>query len=266
MASSSNILTIASHEKAGIDSITSAAAGFPKENMLDHNLDTYWKPTSSGNQLWDVDLGAAFQIDGVAIWIHNYDTDHGPNGVPNFSIAYSDDNFTGITVEQTFIFNTEFTVGVPLMVLNFSAGSTHRWWRMAVLDMATTIEISHMFLYRKRAITIGNQWPENDEDIFHNNRMRSRSGRQFVTGINRQRVRSFKRQWLMTGSTNFTALQDAFLDCGGSRRPCILQEGSSNYVVRMQSDKLSAKQIDYQVYQPKMVFEELPYIEDGEVI
>ena len=63
-------------------------------------------------------------------------------------------------------------------------------------------------------------------------------------------------------------LRDAFNDCRGSRYPLLWNESTGDIanakLVRFTHDELSQNQIEYQIFQPTVELEELPYIDDGD--
>jgi len=258
--------------KAKITAITSAATGFPKENLLDYNPDTYWKPTTTEDQTIDIDLGAVQTVDQFAVWIHNYNTDY-ESGSQAISLSYSTDDssdYSGSPAVTAFVgafFDN--TVGQPIYFPGNIAGSvSKRYWRFVIGNMTTVAEISQIFFLRTRAISIGNQFPEPDALKYHDNLIELPGGRSFVAGINSQGIyNNIARTYLLEGTTwTSTTLYLAYQDCKGRRYPLILNEGTDYKYVRFNQpdNELSKNQIEYLFYNPTVTYKQIPYIADGE--
>jgi hypothetical protein len=253
--------------KASITAITSEETGYPKENMMDWNPDTHWRPSSTSNQTIDIDLGSAQQVDQFAVWIHNYNTDYdfGTHGIQLYSDDNDDGNYTAITAMISELWDP--TVGTPIY---FPAASptptTKRYWRLAIVNCGSNIaQISGIFLLRKRTLTAAANLPLRDTGQFFNRTMRAAGGRRFVAGLNSGEGGTLPRTFVLS-QTDWEALEDAHQDCRGSLRPFIYTEDSVNYYVRFTEDldKLDQNMIHYQLYQPTITLEKIPYIQDGE--
>lgn len=268
MASSSKFFTIGGMEKVQVDSVTSEASGHEIEFGLDHNLDTYYKGSSTASQQIVLDLQEAKQIDGIFLWCHNYDTDHkgssarfavhvgdGDEGTPaSFDVLVHD-----VTLESL------QTVGEPLLHLDFGTSATKRYWRFWMSGTYDTyLETSMMFMYRERIVNIGNAWPETEIDTYHNQSFKAQGGRTFVARQSRQRTTTIPRRWIISGTADFNALQNAFRDSSGAAFPLIFNEDSEYRAVRFQSSAMRQLQSDYLLYDVNLVMDQLSYIEDGE--
>ena len=268
MPASANLFTTGILAKAIITSATSEATGFPKENLLDFNPDTFWKPTSTANQTIDIDLGAVQTVDQFAIWIHNYDTDY-ESGTQTIAIGYSTDDSSdysgGVTQFVGTLFNN--TVGQPIYFPATPSGPiSKRYWRFLITNMTAIAEISQIFLVRKRAITIGNQFPEPDADKFYNNSIALPGGRKFTAGINSKSIKdNVGRTYILEGTVwTSTPLYLAHQDCKGVRYPLILSENSDYKLVHFTIDTLSKNKIGHLMYNPFVIYREAPHIADGE--
>ena len=114
MPASADLYTLGLMYKAKVTSATSAATGFPKENIVDYNPDTYWKPTSTANQTINIDLGSTQTIDQFALFIHNYETFGGTNTVLAKYDSNDDGNYTAVT---TFASGTISNIlGKPILI------------------------------------------------------------------------------------------------------------------------------------------------------
>ncbi len=272
MSASVNLYTTGIMAKAMVKDITSEATGFPRQNLLDFNPDTYWKPTNTDNQTIDIELGEAYTVTGFAVWIHNYNTDYniGSQVIQVLSDDNDDGSYTAVTASCTDTFEA-FTVGHPIYFPSDTYGwteATRRYWRVIIGNMSIVSEISGFFFLVKRVVSIGNQWPEPDALKYYNSRIELPGGRQFITGINSHGItNNILRTYILEGTTwTSTSLYLAFQDCKGSLYPLIMNEGTDYKYVRFnnEGDELSKNQIDYLLYNPTVIFRQIPYIADGE--
>ncbi len=252
---------------AKIESITSEATGFPIENALDHNLDTYWKPTSTDNQEIDIDLGSALQVDGLAFFIKNYDTDHSNSpGLATVNLKRSSDNIT-YTLQGGGSVNLDNSVGTPIWFHNTALTSgTYRYWRIELQTMNTTIEIGQIFLYRSRNITANSAYPVDDISSYANRSVSGPGGRRLVAGINSIKTRKFTRRFQLSGLTDHNTLVSVHDACRGALRPFILTEGGAETdpnVVRYVNSKRGRNETDHEIFNPVVSLETVPYIPDG---
>jgi len=259
MASSITLYTLGNMNKAVVDSVTSAAAGFPKENLMDFNPDVYWKATTTGDQVIDIDLKSAKSVDAVILWIQNYTTAFGSG---SYTAASSPDDIT-----YTGRFSKAIgTPNTPLIFPVETGTFSFRYWRITFSFMGAVANVSGIFICQKFTIAQGNEWPETDAEIYHNRAFSSAGGRTFVQAINSNKVEQFPRTYQLD-QTKMTILQNVFNDSKGSRFPLILQEGalaSEARLVRFAQNELNENQIDYQLYRPTVQFLTAPYIPAGE--
>ena len=261
MASTCTLYTMGHMVGADIDAATSEATGYPKENVVDNNPDTYWKATSTASQTLDFDLQEAKQVDGFMIFLRNYAS---VTDAEYVGIAYSDNGSDWTTISSAGL--NVFDKTIPVLTSIYDCGS-HRYYRLACGVITTILEISMVAFLTTRAITIGNQWPEDDTDVFFNREFKSSDGRNLVAGVNSRSFKEFSRKYLISGDTNWTALRNAHQDSRGSLLPLVLNEGTllaDAKLVRFVDPKLSKNQRDYQYYNPTVRFKEIPYYPDGE--
>lgn len=249
-----------------IDTQPTEATGHPIEDSLDYNLDTYWKPTSSADQTIVLDLQTAQTINGLALWIHNYDTDHSNSTAADVVLSYSNDDISYTPWKTKAFLNL---VGTPIWYQSIGqADESHRYWQIEFKMMNTVVEISQFFLHQRYVVTTNSGWPEDNETVFFNRSSKGPGGRKQVSGVNGNFSTKFERTFLISGDTDKDALVNAFKGSFGSRFPFVLMEGVDQTlakVCRFTHDELAENEIDYQLYNPSITFETIPYIEDGQV-
>lgn len=239
-------------------SATSEATGFPKENLMDFNPDTYWKATSAALQQIVIDLGAAKSVTGIVIWINNYS---GNQTTTTYDILSSPDNAI-YTSRGTGNFGE--LSSQPIIIKDISV-QTFRYWRFDFDASVTAGQISGIWYCQKFTIAQGNEWPENDLQIYHNRSFMSYGGRSIVQATNQNKVEQFARTYQLD-EAKMTVLKNGFIDSAGTRLPVILQEGAANgdaRLVRFGEDSLDENQFEYQLYRPTVRFIGMPYIPDG---
>lgn len=258
---------------AVVDDITSEATGYPKENLLDANPDTYWKPSSTAAQYIKFDLQAAYAIGAICLFVNDYKTLTSNGGVTVRVYAYYADTDLSLTDGGwTIISNPAYTTigsmaSGPLRIAELTGAPSHRYWRLYITAQNEAVKISGVWFCYKRSIATGNQWPEADKHTYANRSVALNGGRRFVSAINKSPYVSLERTFLFVDSTNFGILQNAFLDSCGSRHPVIFQEGSTYDTARLvyfDEEVFNDNQTDYQIYNPTVRMSELPYIHDGD--
>lgn len=265
MGSSISLYTTGNMASATILAITSAATGFPKENLLDDNPDTYWKASSASAQTIDIDLGSAKAVSGLFLFIHNYSTLTESGGIAATITLYrSSDNITYTQVGGL------ITIGNMLLgPMRYSAISsiTYRYWRLIISNCNEALEISGIWLASLYTLSIGNEMPERDKYEYNNTTLEMEGGRTFVAAINKNPHYIFPRIYRIDGATIFGYLKSAHQDSAGQLRVLMINEGSDYttcYLVRFSEDSFDKNEIDYQYYNPTVSFIELPWIRDNE--
>ena len=237
---------------------TSEAAGFPKENLMDFNPDTYWKATSAAIQQIDIDFGSAKNVTAVVIWVNNYS---GNQAATTYTIYSSPDDAI-YTSRGTGNFGE--LASQPIIIKEFSV-QAFRYWRFEFDASVTAGQISSILYCQKFTVAQGNEWPENDLTTYSNRTFTSYGGRSFVQRINLNTIEQFARTYQLD-QAKMDNLKAAFADTRGSCLPLILQEGSTNAearLVRFGEDTLDENQFEYQLYRPTVRFVGMPYIPDG---
>jgi len=244
--------------KAVIDSITSEATGCPKENLIDYNPDTYWKPTGTGTVVWDIDLQEAKQVDAIILFVNNYLTDFSGGGI--YLAVQSSPDDSSYTGQLNVIWDAPLTH--PIYIEDISGSPTYRYWRISISSLASIIQLSGCFLSRKYSIAKTHQMPNRDVTRYFNDIKRSASGRTHSALFNSQASKILPRSFLLD-NTDWTALLNAYNACYGSTFPLVVTEDNTNYFVRFDG-QLNKNEISHQLYAPSIQLIEQPYIPDGE--
>lgn len=244
-----------------VDSITSEATGFPKEQLLDNNPDTYWKPTGTGQQDIVIDLGSALQVDAFVAFVKDYTTMTGA-----YMYRYrSSDNVNWTNIGGSWAIG-DLTAG-PLRFNDLGSPLTYRYWKFEILAQSEAIQLAGLWLCRKYTVAVGNEWPEQDREIYHNRIIEGEGGRDFVIGINRGRSMIIPRSYKISGATQFGYLRSAWRDSAGQLRPVIIQEGDTyddGYLARFAEDEFVKNERAYLYYEPIVRFNTMPYIDAGQ--
>lgn len=267
MASATDLYSIGIMEKGSVYSATSEASGYPKERLLDWNPDVYWKPTSTADQTIVIDLGSAQQVQRFFLWIHNYTTNH-TSGSSAVRVSYSSSVGSGYTVWETRLFSAGFGLGTPIFAGSSSlTAQTYRYWKIEFINMATTIEVSGIFLCKKHSL-IADEWPENDAIVYANRQVSGPGGRLFVSGVNRNAFREFSRTFYMTQTSHWTAFSDAWDACRGTLFPMVMIEtdGIGTKYCRFVDQGVDWNKFGHQLYRPTVRFREIPHIYPGEAL
>ena len=205
------------------------------------------------------------EVDGFGLFIRNYQTHFGVSA--DFAVEYSDDASVWTPFANKLI-ESEMTniVGDPVRLYINGTSQKRRYWRFTFSNMFEIIQLGGLFLLKRRNVDIGNAWPENDRDRFLNAIAKQGTGTPGAIQITRRPVRLIPREWSFSGQANLDAIQGALADSFGSLRPFIYNEGSDYRVVKFLVDDIDPHESNYLLYGPRVVMQELPYIEDGKVI
>lgn len=261
MPASSDIYTTPAMRRPEIHSVTSEATDHPIEMAFDWNLDTYWEPTTTGSQTITIDLQAAHDIDGLALFIRNYNTDFGAELV---SLAHSSNGSTW-TTEADWTLMTYGAVGSPLKVFPVLTMTAYRYWSITFSGTITQkVQVAAVILYNKSTISQGNQDPETDDmeymaDVLAEDGLMTMKHR-----INKMPVRRFIRTWRFISDADFQTLETAIANSLGSGRPLILGEDSAHYMAEVVDDNFDQAKTNAGEYQPTVIFQTLPYNGDGD--
>lgn len=246
--------------KTDIDSVTSATSGFPKEYLTDNNPDTWWKKSGvSANQFLKFDNNQNVAVEALVLFIHNY-LDVGSSTC----ILIHDDNASFTHPTTSVAAGQLQDTATPLRIFDFSS-SSERYWRLTFPD--ADIQVSMVLFCRKFTVSQGREFPITDTDDFATRILAAPGGRQHVILQNQNVAGSRTDKFKLSGTTNYNALRNAFLDCKKNGLPVIRQPGSTNATAeigRFSRAKFIRTQSDYQYYQPSITIELMPYIASGE--
>lgn len=262
-----NFYSVSCMDQLENTAVTSEATGFEIENAMDWNLNTYWKPTSTANQTIRFDLQSAFSLTGCGLWIHNYNTIHGPDGDPDLAVDYSDNDvdwssFMSATGFISFEAGTYMNDGL-LLVKGLPAAS-HQYWRFVFSDMATTIEISQFFLLGTHAITQNSNYPRMEPKTYANQSSILRNRRRLASAGNSTTVTSFNRTWRLFDSSIKDALEAAYDGSFGDLLPIIIEESAgAQKLVYILSPTFNAIEREYEVWDLTLNFSDVPFVPDG---
>ena len=247
-------------EKAVCTLATSEATGHPKENLIDNNLDTYWKPTSTGDQNIDIDLGELRWVSHVILFVKNYTE----IAAGDYDVWYSDNGSTWYILAAN---HTLVDTSTPIRIsTDFYA--RHRYWRIIFDNMAQIIKVAGVWWGRYYNIEQGNVLPQGDEDQFYNRVGQLPGGRLAVAGINRNYVENLSRRYLIKTGTPYSNLLSAFRDSRGIRHLLVMNEGATQadaQVVRFADDILPRPIVGYSgLHEIEIGLRGVPYIDDGD--
>lgn len=264
MGASHDFLTIGPLEKAHCDSATSEAAGYPKENLLDRNPNTYWKGTTTANQELVFDLGSALRVDAIGIRIHNYKTDLSNGGSAFLSAFYSSNGSTwGSAFDAVQLIN-DYTNQDPIFLGTLGlTPQTYQYWKLVFSTLAVIPEIADVMLFRRWHLTCGNEFPELDNIQYANSKTTVGGGRRWVGLRGRNRIVDYKRRFSLLGTTDIATLQSAYDDARGEALPLVHQDGTVKRWVQFDG-KLGISQLRYQHYQADVSLITLPYADPSE--
>lgn len=267
MAATTQFLTSVAQRDLAIVSVTSEATDHPIELAFDQNLNTYWAPTSTAAQNIDLDLQSARSINGVAMFLRNYLTDHSGSELALVSVYYSDNgtDWTGVT-GMTYFIHTKQTVGKPLVIGPSDTTISHRYWRIRFSSMSTVVQVSQFFLYRDRSIAVPDSYPHNDRRIYGQGVVKGFAGRAVRTPINRVPVYERRRTWRTTDADDIAAIQGAVQDCAGRMNLAIYAPSDADPgVIEMQDKQATTRQVLYGLYDQTISMRSIPYIADGDI-
>lgn len=249
--------------KTDIDSVTSTTSGFPKEYLTDNNPDTWWKKSSgSGAQQFLVfdKNDTTTTIDALVLFVHNY------KAVTSNVIGLMHDDNSGFSSATPSLSNQPISdTATPIRVYDFGSSSAERYWRLQLPN--ADIQLSMVLLCKKFTVSQGREFPITDNDDFATQTLAAPGGRQHVIIENQNVLGSRTDKFKLSGTTNYNALRNAFLDCKKNGLPVIRQPGSTNATAeigRFSRAKFIRTQSDYQYYQPSVTIELMPYIASGE--
>lgn len=260
MPSSIKLYTTGSMDKAVCTAADAAATGHPKENMVDDNLDTYYKPTIGGDTWVTLDFGESESVSVFIVFFKNYKSIADGDVIARWS-----DNGSSWTYHYPSSISAVDT-STPLRISSWTAIS-HRWWGLK-FNPSIVIEVAGIWFGQLFDIDQGNVLPQEDEDQFYNRVSQLPGGRLAVAGINRNRVENVGRRYLIQSSDgNFDELRNAYQDSRGRRHPLVINEGAAQNnarIVRFAEDTFPRPIRARELYEIEIRLQGVPYIDDGD--
>lgn len=261
MAQSFKFYTNPNMRKAVVHAITSEATGRDAEFALDYNLDTYWEPTSTANQNFDINLGSDLDVEGFVIFLRNYNAGY---GIDTVDLQKSNDgsSWSSLSIPKGLLNVNQFGVLIG------DAGSTHteQYWRFAFTSLGVKPQVASILLFTKYSIATGSLYPEQNDKNYAIKKQMGPGGRTLKRQLNRIAIETFGRTWLLSGDVDRDKLEAMWDDTRGHALPLVMQEDSDDerFVEIIQPQAFNANKIQHQLYRPTITFRTLPYIEDGE--
>lgn len=257
--------TIENQRLVSIETAPSEAAGFPFQNTMDKNLNTYWKPTSTATTAAVIDFGEVVSLNGLALFFRNY-MDNLADGSTDVDLEYSDVGTSGPwTLFKRMNVNVDWELGKPISISVSAAAGSHRYWRIEFAGFLVVPEISHIFLYRKRGVDAQVIYPITDDPEFGGKIGKAHGGRIHTAPHSKTPVYIRKRTWNIVGDTDKDELLTLVEDCGGRTEILILHETDFDpEVVEIIDKRFIPNAIRHQIYQPNLTFRKIPFIEDSE--
>lgn len=258
-----------------VTAVTSEATGFPIENALDYNPNTYWKPTSTASQTIDIDLGSAQLVDGVNFIIRNYDADLS-GGSAEINI-YTDDNDNGAYSAVTSVLNygTEALrdfAGEPVYPtanlggLDSFTSSTKRYWRITITGMTGIIEIACILFCNQHLMTQIHEATRNIERIYRTSEYEGGSGIVYSKPENSVGSKSIDFKYLLSGSagmTDLAKLRAVYEYSLGRAYPVIFTDGTDFYYGKLKDKNLKEPYQYYQFLMAELSVIEIPHFGSG---
>ena len=275
MADSIKIYTTELMAKAYAKSASYGATGAEKKHLTDNNPKTHWTHDGTANSvLIVIDCTDAVAPDGIMLLLQNYTAAFSlGTGTDYMVVEHSPDDstYTPVTAPQTWL--DLLDVDARMRLFAITSAPARRYWRVGfAMSGNVAIKIAGIFLYTLTEFTIGNEWPENDGHIYANRQIKMASGGRFVSNNGEHSYRIFPRQFVFAdanAATDMAKLQTVFDNSKGSLRPFIYNENTDvngATLARLVSDKLDENQVGYLQYRPLVTVEELPFIDDGDII
>lgn len=260
-------------ERMTIHSVTSEEDGYPKERLLDQNLDTAWRPTeeSAGDMVAQdiiIDAGQTITVHAYIIWVQNYKRSFAPSADPNpeFEIYYSTVGTSGPWDSASSPHYVNDWI-VPVRIKELSSPAAKRYWKIAIPALDEAIHISGLWLCRLFELEQGSNYPDESTIQYFNSYRVTPGGRIYTRAINSNPIRILPRTYNVSTTTKQALIQNMFLRNRGRRYPLFLQEGTLQGTVRfvyLMADRLQQAKVDYNLWTITLPFQEVPYIDDGD--
>lgn len=263
MAQSFKFFTVGNMRNITVQFVTSEVAGRELEFALDHNLDTYWEPTSTTDQTLEFDFGEPVTISSLAIFINNYKAAWTTEG---FDMYYSDNGtswtfYTGSLILATALGDFGAALLAPELV------QTRRYWKLVLFQIVIIPQVGQIFFCIRHKVDTASMHPERNEKEYIIKKQMGTGGRTLISQLNRIAAETLRRTWLLSGDTDRDALKAMWDDTRGHSLPLVMQEdsGDARIVEIVAPAAFNDNKIQHQLYRPEITFRTLPYIEDGKL-
>ncbi|UCE65085.1 MAG: hypothetical protein JSU85_09390 [Candidatus Zixiibacteriota bacterium] len=241
-----------------IDSVTSAAAGHPKDKMQDRRIDTSWKANSTATQDIDIDTNSDTFSANYAFLYHNISDNSSSATIK----IYSDDNagFTSATQR-----GSTFTItpsNKPYAMISFGAGIVERYWRIRIENSDVAPEVYLVFLGVSSLAMTGfsvRHMPGQSQEITYDGYdIEEAAGGVRAARIYHDGRWTLRAQWEILDSTLEVALQQFMADVKGGARAFFLVDSDSTYHwVRILNRRLGSSEFVHELFNTDpLIFEE----------
>jgi len=226
--------------------VTSAATGYPKENMQDRRKVTSWKSTSTANQNIDMDFGSAFTADHLFLY-HNL-----PTGTRVEPFYASQSNYSDEASAVDGFYATIGTGNTPPNLYMFFGPEAYysaRYWRIKLTNLPSVAEIYLVFLGMRLEITIRHDFGHVQEKKYKGHILKeSFGGNRFSKRYYGGR-KIFQYRWEFMDLTNQANLQSLIENIKGAALPFFMRTVNGTYeYVRLMNDEIGAAEVAHQLF------------------
>ena len=240
-------------EAADIDSITSEATGYPKENLQDRNFNRIWKSSSAPtNQVIHIDLNeATLSKEYIILGGNNLYSITGA-----ISVGHTDQSdYSSIVASVAYTAAT--ASDEPTMLRNFLAASTDRYWEINLMSLDSDVEIGNIFIGTDLIHPVPNIWPFPYGDRFDGISLLTGSGgtRHSVKSYGERKV--WNLDWEAIDETHKGYFDTWKAIVEGPHYPFYFSDKDGNlYFVRAVQSEILTVETAYQMYSVRLRLEE----------
>lgn len=223
-----SLYTLEASQRGLVTGTPQEIANYPSVNALDFNPLTHWGITTAyGSRRIEIDCGKAITVDGVGIWIRDYTTNfYDASGYYHVQYSNTAGAWTSWVTSHAW---PNAAVG-PFYILHEPGTSqTRRYWAIEIGDLASSIYITHVLLFRKYIITTGHLMPWSDGVRFFHTKRTTPCGHiiseQYRLGSNHLYTRNYRVEVSRSDIVNWQTVNRA---CCGARYPFLLNEGTTD--------------------------------------
>ena len=271
----SDILYTSGLSKAVINTaVTSEATGYPIENVLDFNPNTYWKPTSTANQTLDFDLGSALEVDNIVLILKNYETDFVDAGANLYFESDDNDNGSYSAVTQANSISS-WQAAIPQSknvyfqanILSFTS-VTKRFWRIRFVGMVEVVEVACIYFCSARTIAQSHEMSRQQGVKFNSISQSGAAGIEYVKVKNTVPIETYNLLYRVSdigSDTDYTSVINAYKDCQGRVYPLVMISADLQIIgnYRFTSETANVLVRDFKLYDVTLGLEEVPYPSSG---